>query len=95
MLMERLMHWLPWRRGDWEECARVAKFLHYYLDGELDDRTTSLVARHLEDCRRCGLDAETYLEIRRALQHDLRPPEDVVGRLREFSESLVSEERES
>lgn len=94
MQMDRLMRWLPWMRTAGEECARTAKVLHHYLDGELDDEATAFVARHLEACRRCGLDAETYLEIRCALQRHLRPPNDVVNRLREFSENLVSEERD-
>jgi len=48
-------------------CREIAKVLQTYLDGQTDDNTAQRVARHLEACRRCGLEARTYREIKAAL----------------------------
>lgn len=40
-------------------CLRTSRVLQAYLDGETDERTARRVAHHLEDCRRCGLQAST------------------------------------
>ncbi|MGW0734812.1 zf-HC2 domain-containing protein [Streptomyces sp. NPDC002851] len=39
---------------------RVTKVLQAYLDGETDELTARRVADHVEDCRRCGLEATVY-----------------------------------
>lgn len=74
------------------ECHRVAKVLQSYLDGEAEPATSSRVAAHLEVCRRCGLDASTYLAIKTAIAAGIResaPAEpDAVARLRRFAEGL-------
>ncbi|GIU89782.1 MAG: hypothetical protein KatS3mg010_0881 [Acidimicrobiia bacterium] len=48
------------------------------------------IAAHLEACRRCGLEAETYERIKSTLAAQ-RPemPADSVERLREFGERLI------
>ncbi len=48
-------------------CRQVGKVLQTYLDDELDDDTARKVAAHLEDCRRCGLEAETYEALKESL----------------------------
>ncbi len=84
--------WL--RRGGGEEasCAEVARVLQSYLDGHVDEVTAHRVARHLEACRRCGLEARTYDAIKQALA---RRRTDLDGgaleRLRSFGERLVEE----
>ncbi|WP_374987044.1 zf-HC2 domain-containing protein [Streptomyces fradiae] len=45
---------------------QVARVLQKYLDGETDEATARRVAVHLEDCRRCGLEASVHQEIRSA-----------------------------
>ncbi|UQA97058.1 anti-sigma factor family protein [Streptomyces halobius] len=70
-------------------CMQVARVLQAYLDGESDEVTARRVAAHLEDCRRCGLQARTYREIKEALARRERPDEDAVARLRGFGESLL------
>ncbi len=73
-------------------CLEVARVLQAYLDGEVDERTTRRVRRHLEVCRRCGLEATTYAEIKRALEHRREPvPDDTRERLRRFAEELMHE----
>ncbi len=81
MLIGRLMR---------SECARVARVLQTYLDGEADPPTEAMVTAHLEFCQRCGLEAGTYRAIKAALGAT-RPAEvdgAVVQRLRQFAEHL-------
>lgn len=86
----------PWirrhRKDDEATCAEVAAVLQVYLDGMTDDLTARRVRRHLERCRRCGLEADTYEAIKDALS---RRGSDVdaesLVRLREFGENLLTE----
>jgi len=75
---------------DQMSCHQVGKVLQSYLDDELDDDAARKVAAHLEDCRRCGLEAETYDALKASLQ---RGPaglaDEPVTRLREFGERLA------
>ncbi len=72
-------------------CHQVGKVLQTYLDDELDDDSARKVAAHLEDCRRCGLEAETYEALKASLR---RGPsglaDDSVARLRQFGERLAT-----
>jgi anti-sigma factor RsiW len=71
-------------------CREVGKVLQSYLDGELDELLARRVARHLEMCRRCGMSAETYAEIKQALRRSAgSPPQDAIDRLRAFGEQLA------
>lgn len=87
-----MTRWLRWRRRDSHQatCAEVAAVLQQFLDGQVDDVTTQRVRRHLEACRRCGLEAETYTAIKDALARR-RPAvdDDSLERLREFGRSLA------
>lgn len=78
------------------ECYRVAKALQAYLDGEVDDMTAEMVSAHLETCRRCGLEANTYRAIKAATVAAESAPDpldvDAVTRLRRFAEGLNREE---
>jgi anti-sigma factor RsiW len=77
-----------WRRGELG-CKEVGRLLQSYLDGEIDELRARQVARHLEDCRRCGMSAETYVEIKQALRRSAGPvPDEAVARLRAFGEQL-------
>lgn len=74
-------------------CRQVGKILQRFLDSELDEMTTDKVAEHLEDCRRCGMAADVYLEIKASLgRHAPVVPEDALSRLEEFSRDLLSGE---
>lgn len=61
-----------------------------YLHGEIDEERALLVAAHLEECLRCGLEAETYVFIKRSLRR-LSAPEatEALERLRAFGERLA------
>ena len=81
---------LLWWKGDELSCREVGKILQSYLDGELDELRTRRVGRHLEMCRRCGMAAETYAEIKLTLRRSAgSPPQDAIDRLRAFGEQLA------
>lgn len=75
-------------------CRRVRRVLQSYLDGALEDATARRVARHLEGCRRCVREAETYLAIKDSLGRRQGSPE-AVQRLRDFGETLLDDPGES
>lgn len=82
----------PWKRPERPaRCREVGRVLQRYLDGEVDDLTARRVARHLEDCLRCGMAAETYAEIKRSLARRGEVDHETVGRLKAFGEHLVTE----
>lgn len=83
-----------WRRHPGPEteasCREVGKVLQAWLDGHVDDITARRVERHLEDCRRCGLEASTYSEIKAALARRALSLDDAaVERLQAFGERLL------
>lgn len=48
-------------------CLRTMRVLQAYLDGALEDVSSQKVAEHLEECRRCGLEADVYRSIKTSL----------------------------
>jgi anti-sigma factor RsiW len=73
-------------------CMQVGRRLQRYLDGDVDDLTARRIMLHLDDCRRCGMEATAYTEIKASLARrgeDL--PDDAVARLRSFGERLIEE----
>lgn len=54
-------------RGDEATCRQVAIELQAYLDGYTGAELSRRIGRHLEACRRCGLEARVYTEIKAAL----------------------------
>jgi len=80
------------RAGREATCAEVAEVLQSYLDGQVDDLTAQRVQRHLEHCRRCGLEADTYEAIKDAVGR--RAPQvgpDALERLRRFGQRLAEQ----
>jgi anti-sigma factor RsiW len=79
---------------DMARCLRVSRALQRYLDGQTTGTTTTRIAEHLEQCRRCGLQAETYRAIKQALRNgpDTVDP-DALERLRDFTATLASRDR--
>ncbi|NUR29929.1 MAG: zf-HC2 domain-containing protein [Catenulispora sp.] len=71
------------------ECWRVSRVVQSYLDGHTDAVTARRVREHLEVCRRCGLEAETYRAIIDALAQNGRPAETALDRLRAFGDGLL------
>lgn len=72
-------------------CMQVGRRLQRYLDGDIDEVTARRIMRHLEDCRRCGMEAAAYTAIKASLARRGEVPADAVTRLREFGERLLRE----
>jgi anti-sigma factor (TIGR02949 family) len=80
------------RRADEASCREVSRTLQAYLDGHVDEVTARRVARHLEACRRCGLEAEVYTRIKEALSRMDRDVSSLaVARLRDFARRLAED----
>lgn len=83
------------RPGVVVRCVRLSSTLQPYLDGEMTDPDhVRAMAEHLEECRRCGLEAETYTTLKVALA--ARAPgllddgtRAALGRLEAFARSLA------
>jgi hypothetical protein len=74
-------------------CRQVGKVLQSFLDAELDEAGTHTVAEHLEDCRRCGMAADLYLEIKASLGRGAASvPGGSLTRLDEFAQTLAAGE---
>lgn len=72
-------------------CPEVRRTLQRYLDGEVDEHWAARVRAHLDDCRRCGLEADTYQALKGNLEaRGPEVPDELVGRLRDFAEGLVA-----
>lgn len=79
-------------RADEAGCREVSRALQAYLDGHIDEVTARRVARHLEACRRCGLEAEVYTRIKEAVSRMDRDLSSLpVTRLRDFAQRLAEE----
>ncbi|MGQ0618281.1 MAG: anti-sigma factor family protein [Acidimicrobiia bacterium] len=73
-------------------CVQVGRRLQRYLDGDVDDLTARRIMLHLENCRRCGMEAAAYTEIKASLaRRGEALPDDTVARLRSFGERLIAE----
>jgi hypothetical protein len=83
------MKWLLMRlsRKAGMSCAQVMDLVQSYLDGELPDgpERDRLIA-HLEMCRPCGLEAETYERIKASLAGSV--PAAAVARLEQFASTV-------
>lgn len=83
--------WPTIRPGETLSCPEVGRLLQRFLDDELDDDVeVEMLSEHLDDCRRCGLEAETYRKITTALASRRSAiPTESVERLREFGAQLA------
>ncbi len=71
-------------------CHQVGEVLQQYLDGHIDPDRARRIEAHLDECRRCGMEAATYERIKSTLA--AQRPEvsaESVDRLREFGERLA------
>ena len=80
------------RRKGGSSCLEIGRKIQSYLDSELDDRTAAKVASHLDACRRCGLDATAYRDIKEVLAKRPGPltADDPIDRLRVFASRLAA-----
>jgi anti-sigma factor RsiW len=80
-----------WRRRPLT-CPEVARLLQRHLDDEVPEHLAIRVGAHLEDCRRCGLEAAAYMQIKDSIRRQGQPvPPESVERLRAFVTSLLAE----
>ena len=83
----------PWGRPRRPlSCRQVGRVLQAYLDDELADGRRELIAQHLEDCLRCGLDASSFRFLTARLA-ELAPHSDEhqLARLRVFATTLADQ----
>ena len=72
-------------------CVEVAALLQQFLDDESDEVIAGRVAAHLDDCARCGVEADVYRDMKAALARRRTPLPDVsVRRLRRFGERIAA-----
>lgn len=77
---------------DLASCMQVGRALQSYLDGEVEGITAERISHHLELCRRCGMRADTYRQIKASLARRQTPVDpNAVARLRAFGEHLVEQ----
>ncbi len=71
------------------DCMRVRPLLQGYLDGQLTEEDAVRVSSHLDACRRCGLAADTFREIKAGLSRLAEAPDRAaVQRLEQFVQHL-------
>lgn len=89
-MMRWLERLLPRRRPGGIDCHQVGEVLQHYLDGYIDDDRARRISAHLDACRRCGMEAETYERIKATLRARRGPvPVESIHRLEEFGHRLV------
>ena len=72
------------------ECRKVGRVLQSYLDGQVDELTVQRVSHHLEACRRCGLEATVYEEVKHALARRAKTLDPTsVERVSSFGRALL------
>lgn len=73
------------------DCRTVAAVLQSYLDGELPADRADVVREHLDHCDRCGIEADTYEQVRRSLAGLAVPPDRrALDRLRDLARQLAA-----
>ncbi len=81
-----------WPRRRPMDCHQVAEVLQTYLDREIDAVTAVRISRHLEACRRCGMELHAYHQIKQALaSHREHSDPEALSRLRDFSHQLITQ----
>lgn len=74
-------------------CPEVGRTLQAYLDGRVDDDWAARVEAHLAHCRRCGMEAKTYSDLKEALsRREMALRKDTLENLRDFATRLASGE---
>ncbi len=71
-------------------CHQVGELLQQYLDGQVDSDRAGRIEAHLDECRRCGMEADTYERIKATLAAQRSDvPAESLDRLREFGQRLA------
>ncbi len=73
-------------------CKQVAEDLQSFLDNEDTVANRDLIAAHLEACRDCGLEANTFNQLKASLARPVLEIDDTaLDRLRAFGASISEE----
>jgi len=80
------------RRKPEVDCREVGRVLQNYLDNDVEPGFAGKIAAHLDECKKCGLEATTYTQIKDSLG-DTRPEvdTDAIQRLRLFGTHLTDD----
>jgi len=80
------------RRRPVVDCHEVGRVLQSYLDDNVEPGFAGKIAAHLDECRKCGLEATTYIQIKDSLA-ETRPEvdADAMERLRRFGSRLTDD----
>ena len=79
------------RRRGGSRCVEAGRLIQRYLDGQLDTVDNDKVVRHLDACRRCGLTASDYRDLKAALAKRSAPvPAEPLARLQSLVAELAS-----
>ena len=72
-------------------CRTAARALQQYLDSEIrDEFLVTAISFHLELCRDCGMEAETYSRIKVAIASEGRAfDSETMARLNRFLDDLL------
>ena len=73
-------------------CREVGKVLQSYLDEDIEEGFAEKIASHLDACKECGLEVETYRQIKTSLAAKM--PEvypDAIERLRSFGQEITGD----
>ena len=74
-------------------CREVGRVLQSYIDNDVESDFAEKIAAHLEKCKDCGLEYETYSRIKDSLAGLERQDidDDAFSRLREFGRNLAGD----
>ena len=80
------------RRKPEVNCREVGRVLQSYLDNDVEEDFAAKIASHLEACKECGLEVETYRRIKESLAGKM-PEVDpaAIARLRTFGAEITNE----
>ncbi len=82
---------IAWWRSPGYTCADIAIVLQAYIDGEIDEKTATDVANHLEVCGGCEAEAKAFQGvILRLREADARQVDQSrIAALSQFGRSLI------
>jgi len=83
------MLWRLRSTPDRTSCVQTLKLVQSFIDGRLERPTADRVASHLEQCRRCGLEAHTYRRIKKSLAGQGPVDQAALARLSAYADELA------
>ena len=90
-ILSRLMpQKMPEDCAGFADCMELRKEFQTQIDGELDAATAKRIEERLEACKGCGMEYETYLELKQSLTRMRPPSPEALRRLESFAEDLAS-----